>query len=168
MEPLVTPEEFAGYMQRDLDRYTADLVTRGASALVRGYCGWGISRADDTWTLNGTGTHVLPLPTLHLTDVPSVVVDGTAYTWGVDYTFDETGLLYRPSGWPVGVRNIVATVTHGYDPVPDDVRLVVCALAAKSYANPEGLTGKSSGDGSRSYAPLSDLEMALISNYRLG
>lgn len=167
MDPLVTPEEFAGYMQRDLDRYTAELVLAGASGLVREFCGgWAIGQVDETFTVDGNGSVVLPLPTLRLNAVTEVRVDGTALIPDTDYVWSANGVLYRFGAWPNGLRNIAADVNHGYDPVPPQVRIVVCAVAAKLYANPEGLSGRSSGDGSRSFIALSDVEMQLISGYR--
>lgn len=168
MESLVTADEFAGYLQRDLDRYSAELALAGASGLVRIYCGWPISRiAADVLTVDSHGGTALMLPTLRLNAVTAVgladgtTMDASAYTWGTN------GVLYKADGWPIGPRAATATVDHGYDPVPDEVRIVVCAVAARLYSNPEGLASKSSGDGGKTFGQLSDLEVRLIAGHRL-
>lgn len=173
MDPLVTPEEFSGYMQRDVDRYTAELVLAGASGLVRNYCRWPISRIEnDIRVFDGDGSRWLNLPTLKLNDVTSVSVDTgaddpLALTVGTDFRLLPNGMLWRSAGWPIGYANVTIDFDHGYDPVPDEVRIVVCALAAKFYSNPEGLTSRSGGDSNRAFSELSSLEMQLIAGHRL-
>lgn len=169
MSSLVSTSDFASYLQRDLDRYSAELALAGASGLVRIYCGWPISQVlGDVMTVDSHGGTALMLPTLRLTAVASVglvdgsTVDAGAYTWGAN------GVLYRADGWPTGARAVTATVDHGYDPIPDEVRIVVCAVAARLYSNPEGLTSKTSGDGGKTFGTLSELEVRLIAGHRLG
>jgi hypothetical protein len=173
MNPLITAEEFAGYLQRDLDRYSAELAVRGASGIIRNHCGWNLSRIAETLVVDGNGSASLNLPTVRLNDVTEVRVDGTALD-PADYTWGTNGILFRsgspPYGyWPLGPRRVEVDADHGYDPIPDEIRIVAHAISARFYSNPEGLSAKSSGDGSRTYGAivLSDLEMRLISNHRL-
>lgn len=69
--------------------------------------------------LNGTGTTGLLLPHRRVTAFSAVSVADVALTAGelaeVILDGDE---LYRPAGWPTGVRNIKATYMHGYAEPP--------------------------------------------------
>lgn len=172
MNPLVSAEEFAGYLQRDLDRYTADLALAGASGVVRLYCGWRIDRATETFVLDGDASRILTLPTLKLNAVNSVTVEGDELDPD-DYQWSESGMLYRAGGWPAGFRNIEVDADHGYSPTPDEVRVVVCAIASRHYNNPDGLRSKTVGAISRTFVletmrgDLSKLEVELIGGHRL-
>lgn len=166
-------EEFAGYMQRDLDRATAELALAGASGIVRGFCRWGLTREPAAvMTIDGNGSRVLNLPTLRLNAVESVTVEGTALD-AAGYVWSAGGQLYRDAGWPIGFRSVTAVVDHGYDTIPDDVRIVVCSLAARYYSNPERLRSKTVGATASTFTidaaghELSELEMTLIAGYRL-
>jgi len=167
-EPLITTTDLAAYLQRDLDQYSADLAVRGASGLVRTYCGWGISRAVETLTVDANGGISVNLPTLKLNDVTAVRVDGELLDPD-DYMWGGNGVLVARHRWPGRLRAVEADVDHGYDPTPDEVRIVVSVMAGRVYANPEGLIQRSSGDSSKSFTSgvLTDLEMRLISAYRL-
>lgn len=171
--PLVVAEDFASYLQRDLDRKTADLALASASGLVRHYCRWGLSAETITFIEDGTGTQLLSLPTLRLNAVAEVRVDGevipvTGYEWG------RGGQLYRNYAvWPRRFRVVQADVQHGHTIIPDELRAVVFAVAARFYVNAEGLRSKTVGQVSRTFVletmrgDLTDLETALIAGYRL-
>ena len=174
MDPLASTESFASYLQRDLDTATAMLALAGASALIRGYCGWSISQETTTMVRDGNGTEVLSLPTLKLNAVTSVTVGGVVLDSDA-YEIASRGQLRRPGGaWPYGFANISAYVDHGYAVIPDDVQLVTCSLAARYYTNPDSLRSKASGDDSRVYAAViinsdfAELAMQLLAAYRLG
>jgi hypothetical protein len=179
VDPLATAETFAGYLQRDLDRYTAELALAGASGVVRSYCGWGISQTVEEWTRDGDGSRVLTLPTLRLTAVQAVTLDATGYSdWSDlvapdDYQWSTDGMLVRRAGWPVGFRNINVRVEHGHQDIPDDVQLVTCSLASRYYVNPEGLRSKQIGGIGRTYLmeaagrDLTELHTRLLDRYRL-
>jgi hypothetical protein len=177
MEPLITVDNLSGYLQRPIDRYSAGICVAGASGIVRTYCHWNISRTVETLTVDGNSSTLVTLPTLRLNDVTEVRVDGDVldpgtYSWGVN------GVLMATTGyrWMAGLRRIEADVDHGYEPVPDEIAIVACAIAARLYSNPEGLAQKSSGDDSRGFASpflavgagqFTGLEMRLISAYCL-
>lgn len=172
MDPLVTAEEFASYLQRDLDRATAELAIGGASGVVRNFCRWNVARESATFTLDAIGSTLLVLPTLKLVSVDEVrvggdVLDASAYTWS------QGGQLYAAGRWPVGHRLVEVDVVHGYEPVPDEVKLVTCALAARSMVNPEGLRSKTVGTVAKVFVfetirgDLSELEASMISGHRL-
>jgi hypothetical protein len=169
MGPLITVDDLAGYMQRPIDRFSATVCVTGASGLVRAYCGWNLSRITETLTVDANGSGSVNLPTLRLNDVTEVrvagaVLDGSQYGWATNGVLAFTAR----SAWPSGLQCIAVDADHGYDPIPDEIGIVVAAIAGRLYGNPEGLMQKSSGDDSRSYGPrLSDLEMRLISAHCL-
>ena len=95
-----------------------------AEGLVRGFCGWHIapSRAAVAVTLDGTGSSILPLPSLYVTAVTAVVEDGVTLNldsieWSKDgwlekcygrWTRKPSGVVVtidaRPCGGPAGGR----------------------------------------------------------------
>jgi hypothetical protein len=169
MGPLITVDDLAGYLQRPIDRYSATACVAGASGLVRAWCGWNISRTVETLTVDANGSGSVNLPTLRLNDVTEVrvagdVLDPSEYGWATNGVLAFTSR----NGWPSGLRQVAADVDHGYDPIPDEICIVVAAVAGRLYSNPEGLVQKSSGDDSRSYGPrLSDMELRLIAAHCL-
>jgi hypothetical protein len=163
--PLATEAELEAHLRRTLDPASAALALAGGSGAVRDYCRWGISRADETLVVDGTGGGYLLLPTLHLVSVAEVRVDGTVLTAG-DYTWSASGQLYRPAGWPRILRGVEVDCVHGYEPVPDTPRLVALEHAARIYDNPQRVASKSVGGVSESY-DLSELEMGQLDAYRL-
>ena len=130
MAELATPEDLAAYLGTPPSNPDqASFALDAASALVRGYCRWSITRdTDAVWTLDGQGGRLLALPTLHLVDVRAVVVRGKPVT---DAEPAEAGMLYRRAGWPRGFGAIEVRAAHGYDPVPRDIVAVVCSLAGR-------------------------------------
>lgn len=100
-----------------------------AVASVRAFCGWHIAPSrTETVTVDSYGSGTVILPSLHVTEVASVTVDGTPVT---DFTSRANGILdtwlWTSRYYP---RNgVVVTFTHGYDECPADVREVVVSLA---------------------------------------
>lgn len=168
MTPLVTVDELATYLQRDLDRSSADLAVQGASGIVRGYCGWNIARTVETLTVDANGGGSVNLPTLKLNDITEIRLDGAVLDVA-DYGWGTNGVLVAHCRWPVGLRRIAADVDHGYDPVPDEIRIVCCAIAGRIYSNPENLLQRTAGQSSQMFreSGFSELEARLIARYRL-
>jgi hypothetical protein len=173
MDPLVTVGELETYLQRTVDADAGELAVANASGIVRDFCRWPIAPTEDaTWTLDGRGTAWLNLPTLYLTDVAEVRVDGEVIDPGT-YSWAQRGQLYRAEGWPARLRCVEADVSHGYETTPTSVRAVVLTLAARSMVNPEGLRSKTVGGVSKSFVfetmrgDLSELQLGQIGGYRL-
>lgn len=176
MEPLATSRELELHLQRDLaNPEAAELALALASGAVRAYCGWNLARETTTFEVDGDDSQVLTLPTLHLHDLiefknNNVVVahgDGRYPLWS------RKGQLYRIQGWPRHM-SFQATVIHGYDPLPDLVKLVTLDLAARSMSNPEGLVSATVGPVSRTWASsgsdpthLSTLHTRLLDRYSI-
>src|SRR6188768_527783 len=98
----------------DLAPTEGDRIEQAEQA-VHDFCGWHIAPSrTETVTLSGTATRNLLLPSLHVTAVTSVTVDGVPQVEGVDYDVHSEGYLTRRNrGWWVG-DVIVVTFTHGY------------------------------------------------------
>jgi hypothetical protein len=178
--PLAQPEDLAVYLQRDLDRSTAELALVTASAVVRRYCGWVLTETTETTVVHGDGTRLLRLPTLRLTDVADVQLFGqslTATDWVTaadmaedEYTWTYPGLLLRANPWPYPAP-VTITYTHGYTDLPADIPLVALAFAARTVTNPEGARVRTVGVVAATYpdpgAGLTAAERALLDGYAL-
>lgn len=174
MDPLITRGEFEAYLQRPVDPAPADLAIAGASGTIRAHCGWVISRETDvTLYVAGTGSPVLSLPTLMLLDVTEVRVDGdvidpAAYAWARRGQILR-GVPQSPARplWTAWSR-VEVDCTHGYDPIPDAVKLVALSKAALHYSNPETVRVATTGSVSRTYFDVAPLDAAILDAYRIG
>lgn len=150
MAPLAAPTDLNTYLGQAVPTAQATMAVDLASAVVRSYAGWRIDQAAETLRAGGTTGQELLLPTLRLLSVTSVTVDGVAVA-AMEYGFTEAGVLIRRAGW--SASRIEVACTHGYSPVPDDVRAVVLSAAARAVTNPEGLRSVTMGTGySETYA----------------
>lgn len=172
---FATLEQFAAYVQRDLsaaDAATAQMLLEAVTDEIRTYCGWHIAPvATETVTVDGSGSEVQGLPTLHLVDLVAVSEDGTDLTVA-DVQWSAAGYLRRPGyRWTTSLRGVVAEIEHGYAEVPAGLIALTCAVATRSWTNPAGVTREQSGGESVSYAAadgtaavsaLTDQEMRML------
>lgn len=173
MDPLATAGELDVHLQRTVDPDQAGQAVQLASGAVRAYCKWDLTRQTTTLQAAGTGTVVLTLPTLELIDVTAVRIGGVALDLDPALlSWTRRGQLLRPAGWP-RLGNVEVDCTHGYDPVPDLIKLVVLELAAKGLNNPLGLVSATVGQVTRTYASssntpaLSELDQRLLERYSI-
>lgn len=142
-EPIVTTT--------DLDSYQSgapQTVIDQATALVRAYCGWHVSPVvTETITVGSDGGRVLMLPSLHVTDITSVTVDGVAQT---DYSWSEAGYV-TGCYWPTGPRSVAVSLTHGFADAPD-VASIILAVASRAQASPDGVVRVQAGQVSRTFS----------------
>jgi len=168
--PLITAADLP-------DSDEADDAAVEATAVVRNYCHWHVAPSiTETVTLNGGPSAVLELPSLHVTAVGAVLVDGVAITF--DYEWLPCGLLRAyPWAWGSTWRSVQVTFTHGLPDVPDDVRVAAKSVARRRLVNPRGLRSESMPGYSRVFAvpatgelgsALSDVEREILGPYRLG
>lgn len=136
MAALATSEDLAAYLGQPPDNPSqAGFMLDAASAFVRSYCRWSITREPDAvWTLDAAGGRLLAVPTLRLVSVSSVLVHGVERVGEIEAS--AAGLLYLQAGWPTGYNAVVVRAEHGYDQTPRDVLAVVCALASRMLATP--------------------------------
>lgn len=139
MAAFATPIELAGFLQKDLDTYSATQALDIASQNIRTACGWNISQETVTaQEFDGTGDQSIWIRTLNLTAVASVVADGVTLT-ASDYRFYRYGWLRRIYAyWPCFPKIVAVTYTHGYATVPDDVKGACLVLAGGKYEEPGG------------------------------
>lgn len=151
------------------DEAAAQALIDAASSAVRSYCGWSITEElEAEAVVDARGGHVLPLPTLHLTAVHLVEVEGSAVD---DYSWSASGLLYRPVRWPHAYRSVRATYDHGYTTAPPELTAVVCGLAARLPV-PAGVASWSVGSqtvtfNSEGGPGLATVEESVLDRYRI-
>jgi hypothetical protein len=140
---------------------------------VESYCGWHVAPScEDTLTLDGDGSTVLLLPTLHVTDVASVVEDGVTLD-PASYTWSERGVLrkYGRGRWICKDRAIEVTFTHGYAAMPDDLQAIVTDLGSRPAGGGVVQVGQvrmaTARDGSPLGAGLTDAQKGTLNRYRL-
>jgi hypothetical protein len=127
-----------------------DTLVEVASGVVRNYCEWSISEETVTARVfDADGSRLLLLPTLHLTDVDEVLIDGTEVT---DFSWSEMGALCRQGRWPVGFRRVTVTFTHGYAEVPAEIQAIVFGLAQRGATVTPGLRTRTVGAVTYQYA----------------
>lgn len=144
--------------EEDVD---AQLWLHAAEAAIRRYCGWHIAPSlTTTLTLDGDGTRLLRLPTLHLTELTELTLDGhdalAEATWSQRGMVELTGRRHFPDQ----LGSIRITMTHGWDPteVPDVIALIL-TIARRGASQPavasQAVNGASVSYFSIGGAPLS-------------
>lgn len=172
MDALASVGELETHLQRDLDASTAQQALVLASGAVRAYCGWDLARETTTFYITGEGGTLLTLPTLHLLSVDQIrvgIVPVDQATW--PYRYSRKGQIW--GAWAAGVEYEV-DVVHGYEPIPDLVKLVALDLASKTLNNPQGLVSATTGSVSRTWSTsgsgtsyMSALHERLLDRYAL-
>jgi hypothetical protein len=170
---LAEPGQLSAYRTGDPDQAVA-----AAEAAVRSYCRWHIApaRSGVDVTVDGTGSSVQPLPTLHLTNVTNVVEDGSSVDLA-DVQWSQAGYLWRAQPFTRTLRGITATIDHGYAEVPLEVRAVVLAVAARAVVSPDGIVRSQVGQVSVQFSQpaanvaggvsLFEHEARVLDRYRL-
>jgi len=180
MPPLATVGELETHLQRTFDdQGQAEQALVLASGAVRAFCGWELARENTTFQVDGQGSNILTLPTLELIDVTDIRIDGVSQALDLpvtDYgriTWWRKGQLFRHAGWPARAV-IEVDCLHGYDPIPDLIKLVTLDLAAVNLSNPEGLVSATVGQVSKTWASgssgsrtMSALHERLLDRYTL-
>jgi hypothetical protein len=169
MDPLVTVGELEIHLQRTVEPDVGELAVTLASGAVRAYCGWDLARETTTFHIVSDGGKLLTLPTLHLLSVDEVragtdVVDAAVWP----YSYSQKGQIW--GYWARGVEYQL-DVVHGYEPIPDLIKLVTLDVAARHLNNPEGLTSAATSSVSRTWATgsktMSTLHERLLDRYAL-
>lgn len=180
MAALATVGELESHLQRtDLDVPAAEQALQLALGAIQTYCGWNILETTETLQQEGSGTIVLTLPTLRMSALTEVRVDGTVLDLNEEWiSWSKKGQLIRPRGWSK-FRNYEIDCTHGFNPVPDVLKLVGLELAGRTLTaavnNPQGLKRATVGQvtrewdsaGSGSAPKLSELDQRLLDLYKI-
>lgn len=139
----------------DLDDSIVEARLERATSQIQTACNQTISRATSAIGIKGTWDRELTLPEWPVVSVASVSVNGRTVTMsGVEVT--TRSLLWPTSayggqgargGFPAnwgGPECIVDIVyTHGFEPIPDDVKWLCVDLAATANAIPVGVRSES-------------------------
>lgn len=133
MVQYATAVELAGYLQQDLDTYTADLVLTLASGAFSEAAGTWFAAQAATYTTLGTVRTAIRLPYRPVTAVSAVRINGVTVT---GYTLIKN-VVYRAVGFGTSYTLVPDKVdidlTHGYTSVPDDAKAAVLETAAAAY-----------------------------------
>lgn len=173
MVQYATAVELAGYLQQDIDTYTATLILTTASSLFSNEADTMFAATTVTYEKVGDGSRILVLPFKPVTAISAVRIAGVAVT---DYTRIRS-TLYRTTGfgngWAFPPEKVEVDLTHGYATVPDDVKIAVLETAAQAYTTPVGaVISEKIDDYAVRYATegggirLTDSAMALAAGYR--
>lgn len=174
MAALATVGELETHLGRDVDDVQAQQMLDLSSAAVRAYCGWNVTREQTTFYFEGDGTGFVSLPTLELIDVTEIRAGGTIVDpLKLDIHWSRNGQGFS-NCWARRTQFAV-DVTHGYDPVPDLLKLVTLDLAARQIGNPLNLVAASVGQVSRTWATgssgdpqaMSAIHQRLLDRYTL-
>lgn len=168
--PIVLVDDLTAYQAGD-PQYLIDAATTS----VRNYCRWHVTPSiTETVTVDGDGSTILGLRTLHLTAVSSLTVDGVPLDPST-YRWSQVGQVMKTSGAP-WYESVAVTFTHGYDVAPD-VAAVILAAASRAQASPSGVVRTQTAQVSETYSQtgfnqvggvaLFDSEKATLDLYRL-
>jgi hypothetical protein len=131
-----TATELAGYLQQDLDTYTAtQVLTLASGQFSQAACTW-FASTSATYATTGTPCVSIPLPFRPVTAVSAVRINNVAVT---GFTLVKN-TVYRAAGFGTSCAippdEVEIDLTHGYATVPDDVKAAVLETAAAAYSVP--------------------------------
>lgn len=138
-----------------------------AEASVRDFCGWHIApERTETVTFGQPSGPRLMLPSLYVTAVSSVVVDGITLD-AADYLAHQSGWIERVGYGTAWYGDVVTvTFTHGYVFPPANVTAAVQSLAQNAVGNPAALSRKSIGPFAEVYSLPASL-LTGLGKYRI-
>lgn len=172
MPSLVSVEQW-GDFSKSSPPDNAQTLLDAASASIRNYCGWNITREVVTdRVLDSYGTTVVIVPTLLLLSIESLYEYDTYLEEFADYRWSRNGMVRRRprhKRWPNEYGCIRISYTHGYDECPADVAALCVNIAKRSDVVPTGLLQKQVGGISMQFKDtnLSEAEMAVLNPYAL-
>jgi hypothetical protein len=168
---FATTTDLANVLGREVDAEdpAALAALDAATAVVQAVTGQHLlAVAGDTITVDGSGTRVLLLPELPVTDVVSVSVDGTELD-ETEYQWSANGYLRRTNAvWPNQLRNIEVEYDHGYATIPALVVSITAKLAARMLDTPVNVKNEMIGAYNVSYQTpsLQADELVLLDRYK--
>lgn len=166
---LVTVEQYTqGRLDRD-DPETARLLASALSA-ARRWCGWHVAPliSNDEVTVDGPGGKLLVLPTLRLTDLVTVIEDGT----NIDLDglhWSARGLVRKDYGsWSQRFGSITVVMSHGFDDAEDFDSAVLSYIERSSQSAGSLVSvGPFRWSEQKATSVFSDEERGLLEQYRL-
>lgn len=173
MVQYATATELAGYLQEDVDTYTAtQVLTLASGQFSQAACTW-FAATSATYVTMGTRCTAIALPFRPVTAVTAVRINGVSVT---GFTLVKN-TVYRVTGFGTSCvippDEIEIDLTHGYTSVPDDVKAAVLETAAAAYSVPvAAVVGESIDDYQVRYSAsgggvqLTQSARALAEQYR--
>lgn len=133
-----------------------------AKAAIENYTRQTFEQVTETLTVDGSGTPIIALPSLHVSAVTSVAIGSTVLVPDVDYDWFSHGVLRclqwpgvsvsdwgssvvgsrafsTVAIWPAKPRLLTVNLTHGYVTLPADVFAVCLSVAGRIFNNPQGV-----------------------------
>ncbi|EYT56032.1 hypothetical protein H490_0103925 [Leucobacter sp. UCD-THU] len=137
---LLTPAEIQSLSNRPLTAALATALARSATGAVRDHCGWRVAKtAEETFTLTARSRTLLAVPSLHLVEVITLTERGRPLIAGIDFDWDENGILERIRGtWSSKRRGITVHVRHGYEQCPEGIGQSIATAVARGTLTPVG------------------------------
>lgn len=188
---FATEAELEAYTGASIDTSRATILLDVATAAIKAYTNQTLSRVtNDTVILPGNHTNTLELPERPVISIGAVSIGDTALTVDSDFVWDGRSGLLRGTAvsgvlvindgplvsgtgdWGGPGAQVSVTYTHGFATIPDDIKGVCLALAARSLQSPDGVNSETIGSYSVSYSrtggavSLLDEERRLLDRYR--
>jgi hypothetical protein len=172
MVQYATAAQLAGYLQKEVDTFSADQVLQIASALFSAEADTMWAATNVTWSTRGGPRRCIELPFRPVTAVSAVRLNGvTIAGWTL-----RLNALYRDAGFGSWLAfppdQVDVDLTHGETTVPDDVKGAVLDTAAQAYDIPVGaVVSESIDDYAVRYAKsgglqLTEMAVSLAVGYR--
>lgn len=149
----------------------ADLLTLAnfaiteSTAAIQNYTHQTLEKVEnDTIIVDGNNSNKLYLPELPVISVSTVKLNGITLEYSTDYKLGQHGILYKLNGtWDSGVQNIEITYSHGYDPIPTEIKSV-CARAASRLVQMAIASGEFNGIPIVASTSIGDYSVAYNNN----
>lgn len=142
MASLVDVQKWPDYSRAPIPP-NATTMLNAVSSAVRRHCGWSISQETVTdQKFDTDGSDLLLLPTLYLTAIAEIELQGVVLTPDTDYIWSATGKVRRlPRGtfWPDAYGSAIVTWTHGYAVTPEDLQAFIVGKVAEMSGSKPGL-----------------------------
>lgn len=161
MVQYVTASELAGYLQEDVDTYTANQALTLASGMFSQAAGTWFASISVTYVTVGGRFRSVRLPFRPVTAVTAVRINGSAVT---DFTVIKN-VVYRQAGFGTSCLippdELEIDLTHGYASPTDDVKAAVMETAATAYAIPiAAVLGESIDDYQVRYSSAGGVQLS--------
>lgn len=147
---LATAEDLATLLQQDVDTASASMAIELATGVIQDAAGWRLVEESVSGLAVIPMGPVVVLPTTHLTAL-TMSDAGRALTQGTSMWWTQAGLVTRvwgPLMTPIlWTTPAVASFTHGWPQaqVPQQLRALCLAVAARIYDNPTGNRQETTG-----------------------
>jgi hypothetical protein len=179
MEDLASVDDLNNFSQLAIDPNdtAAAFLLKVASGMVRRYL-----QQDVTATVGDVeycdpiagGVLLSQLPVSSVTRVETSL-DGVTWTVADPASYVVSRRLGIVSAractglWPTDPESWRVTYSHGYDDIPDEIKGVVCSVAARLYSTPSGIDMERTGQRQAKYnnADLNAMEKLILDGFRI-